>query len=115
MTNVYSKKFTIQTADSHHKKLYKQEFKSNLSQICEPKISDFPGDASDYTEVVFEPDLKRFHMSKLDDDIVSLFKKRVYDLAGCTPPTVNIYLDGKKIDNVKNFQQYVDMYLKDKS
>jgi hypothetical protein len=36
-------------------------------------------------------------MSSLDADTVSLLTKRVYDLAGITPSTVNIYLNGKKI------------------
>lgn len=49
LTNIFSKKFFVETADSSHKKIYKQEFKNNLSQICEPTISDYPSDAFDYT------------------------------------------------------------------
>jgi DNA gyrase/topoisomerase IV subunit B len=64
-----------------------------MSEIGEPKIDSFSKDAFDYTEVTFEPDLKKFGMTKLDNDIVGLLKKRVYDLAGCTPRTVNIYLN----------------------
>lgn len=52
-------------------------------------------------------------MKKLDDDIVSLLKKRVYDLAGCTPSSVKIYLNGKKIDKITNFESYINMYLED--
>jgi DNA topoisomerase-2 len=50
-------------------------------------------------------------MKELDSDIVSLMKKRVYDLAGCTPKSVNIYLNGKKIEKVRDFESYVNMYL----
>lgn len=113
LTNIFSKRFVVETADSSHKKIYKQEFKNNLSQICEPIISDYPSDAFDYTQVTFEPDLKKFGMKKLDDDIVSLLKKRVYDLAGCTPSSVKIYLNGKKIDKITNFESYINMYLED--
>ena len=49
-------------------------------------------------------------MNGLDSDTVSLFTKRVYDLAGVTPNSVGIYLNGKKITKVKNFQSYVDLY-----
>lgn len=39
----------------------------------------------DYTCITFKPDLSKFKMTMLDDDIVGLMIKRVYDLAGCTP------------------------------
>ena len=49
-------------------------------------------------------------MTHLDEDIVSLMTKRVYDLAGVTPSCVKVKLNGKSID-VKNFNSYVDLYL----
>lgn len=75
----------------------------------EPIIKDNP-DGKDFTCITFKPDLRRFGMEKLDDDIVSLMTKRVYDLAGTTPATVKVKLNGKLID-VKNFNSYVDLYL----
>ena len=44
----------------------------------------------------FYPDLKKFGMKRLDKDIVSLMKKRVYDMTACTDNTVLVYLNGKK-------------------
>lgn len=82
-----------------------------MQQIGEAKISEFPSDAYDYTQVTFEPDLKKFKMKSIDNETLSLLKKRVYDLAGCSPSTVSVYLNGKKIANVKSFENYVDMYL----
>ena len=115
LTNIFSKKFTVTTADSQNKKKYSQVFKNNLSEICPPKIDAFSADAYDFTEVAFEPDFKRFHMhGGLDKDIESLLMKRVYDLAGVTPASVGVYLNGKKITGVKNFQTYSDLYFKDK-
>ena len=113
LTNIFSKKFTITTADSQNKKKYVQVFKNNLSEICPPKIEAYPAEAYDFTEVMFEPDLKRFHMQGgISKDMESLLVKRVYDLAGVTPATVAIYLNGKKITGVKNFQTYTDLYFK---
>lgn len=43
----------------------------------------------------------------------SLLKKRVYDLAGCSPSSVSVYLNGKKITGIKSFQDYVNLYLGD--
>jgi DNA topoisomerase-2 len=50
-------------------------------------------------------------MKHLDDDIVALFTKRVYDLAGITDKKVNVYLNDAKIE-IKTFADYVDLYLK---
>lgn len=113
LTNIFSKKFTITTADSKSKKKFTQVFKNNLGDIGEPKITEYSADSYDYTEVTFEPDLKRFNMQGgIDRDMESLLLKRVYDLAGVTPSTIGVYLNGKKITAVKNFQQYVDLYFK---
>lgn len=75
----------------------------------EPEIKPNP-DGKDYTCITFRPDLKRFGMERLDDDIVSLMTKRVYDMAGCTPAAVRVKLNGKIVD-IKNFSSYVDLYL----
>lgn len=63
-----------------------------------------------FTCITFYPDLKKFNMSYLDEDIVSLMEKRVYDLAGVTPSSVKVMLNGKNIET-KNFVDYVDLYL----
>lgn len=63
---------------------------------------------------MFEPDLKKFGMKEIDKDVYSLFKKRVYDLAGCSPKSVSVYLNGKKISNIKNFEDYIDLYFSNK-
>jgi DNA topoisomerase-2 len=86
-----------------------------MSIIGEPKISgDLKFDGIDFTCVTFEPDLKKFKMSSLDDDTVALLSKRVYDLAGCTSSNVKLYLNGKKISQATNFEAYIDMYFKGK-
>lgn len=67
--------------------------------------------AIDFTCIRFKPDLKRFNMKNLDDDIVGLFTKRAYDMAGCTEKKVKVHLNGKPIE-IENFAEYVDLYLK---
>jgi DNA topoisomerase-2 len=66
LTNIFSKKFSIEVADTKRQKLYRQEFSNNLSLVGSPNISKYDGDY-DYTEVTFEPDLKKFGMKTLDD------------------------------------------------
>jgi len=52
-----------------------------MQTIGEPKITS-KDMACSFTKITFEPDLKKFGMKKLEDDIVNLLNKRVYDLAG---------------------------------
>ena len=47
-------------------------------------------------------------MSSLDDDIVSLMRKRVYDMSGVLP-RVHVYLNDKLLET-NSFLKYVDMY-----
>lgn len=82
-----------------------------MSKAGEPKIKDFFGDG-DFTKITFQPDLSKFKMDQLDKDIVSIFHRRAYDVAatsGC-----KVILNGKKLP-VKNFKDYVDLYVKDRN
>ena len=81
-----------------------------MSRKNDPVITESKG-TKNFTCITFTPDLKRFKMESLDEDIVGLFTKRVYDMAGCTDQRVKVQLNGNEIA-VKNFKQYVDLYLK---
>lgn len=112
LTNVFSKKFIVETADKKTKKLFKMEFYDNMTKHNEPQIIN-NYDGEDFTRITFEPDFKKFKMSEMDDDIISLMKKRVYDVAGTTPERINVYLNDKKI-KISKFSDYIDLYIKDK-
>ena len=58
-------------------------------------IKDAKG--NDYTKVTFKPDLSKFGMTHLTEDMVAIMTRRVYDMAGCTKG-VSVYLNGKKIN-----------------
>lgn len=109
LANIFSSEFVVETADSKNKLMYKQRWRNNMGVREEPDIKPNP-DGKDYTCITFRPDLRRFGMERLDEDIVSLMTKRVYDMAGCTPAAVRVKLNGKVID-IKNFSSYVDLYL----
>ena len=108
LTNIYSKTFIVETAFKETGKKYYQKFYNNMLKFNEPEIEDYSKD--DFTCITFEPDLARFGMDELDDDIVALFEKRVFDMAGITPKSVSVYLNGKKL-KVKNFEDYI-LYMK---
>jgi len=108
LTNVYSKRFEVETYSYADKKRYKQVWKNNMSECAKPVIKEISKSAlkknADFTKVTFRPDLKRFKMTKLDDDIVALMTKRCYDAAAVSHCEVT--LNGVPIE-VKSFEQYV--------
>ncbi|XP_052896689.1 DNA topoisomerase 2 isoform X2 [Anopheles moucheti] len=110
LCNIFSTKFTVETASKQYKKCFKQSWGDNMSKATEPKIKeDFFGD--DYTKITFSPDLTKFKMEKLDDDIVGLLSRRAYDVAASTRG-VTVFLNGQRVP-VKSFKDYVDLFLKE--
>ena len=79
LTNIFSKKFIVETVDSKRKLKYIQTFKNNMNKKCKPRITDCNDEP--YTKISFIPDFEKFNMESLDDDIISLFRKRVYDIS----------------------------------
>lgn len=112
LTNIFSTIFTVETADSEQKKYYKQVFINNMTNVSPPEISEYKKE--DFTQITFEPDLRHFKMKELDNDIISLLKKRVYDMAGITNKKVKVYINEQLIE-VENFFEYVEMYLSSSS
>lgn len=51
-----------------------------MSKASEPKIADFR-EKEDYTKITFCPDLTKFKMDRLDEDIIGLFSRRAYDVS----------------------------------
>ena len=105
LANIYSHEFSVETTSGGQK--YVQTWTSNMTKVWKAKITKYNGEG--YTKITFRPDLARFGMTSIDDDTVSLLKKRVFDLAGTTKD-VRVYLDGEKL-KVKGFKQYVEMYV----
>ncbi|KAH0626856.1 hypothetical protein JD844_002113 [Phrynosoma platyrhinos] len=110
LCNIFSTRFTVETACREYKKLFKQTWNDNMNKAGEMKLEYFDGE--DFTCITFQPDLSKFKMTTLDKDIVALMSRRAYDIAGATKD-VKVFLNGKKLP-VKGFRSYVDLYVKDK-
>lgn len=107
LANIFSTRFTIETADGSKLQRYKQVFTKNMTEKGEPVISAYSG--PDYTCVTFQPDLKRFGMDELEEDTVALLSKRVFDMAGILGKSVAVYLNGTRVP-VATFAEYVTLY-----
>ena len=91
---------------------YVQHFKNNLDIIEPPTISKCT--KKPYTIVSFKPDYKRMGLSGLTPDMLSLLKRRVYDLAAVTEKSVKVKYNGELVP-IKSFLQYVDLYVGSKA
>ena len=111
LTNIFSTFFSIETVDLTRKRKFYQEFTNNMTERAKPIITDIKVKQESFTKIVFEPDFAKFGIKQLSDDMISLFEKRVYDLAG-TLDGVNIYLNGIQI-MIKNFQDYIQLYFEE--
>ncbi|KAM9894519.1 hypothetical protein OXX69_011335, partial [Metschnikowia pulcherrima] len=109
LCNIFSTEFELETADQNTGQLYKQTWTNNMSKVSKPQITKVKN-KREYTKVTFKPDLAKFHMDSLDEDILCVLRRRVYDLCG-TVKDCNIFLNEKKL-GVKNFKGYVEMYVK---
>jgi DNA topoisomerase-2 len=108
LCNIFSREFTVETADSNRGLLYKQTFSLNMSKRGEPKITKY--DKQDFTRITFKPDFAKFGMEGFEADTEALFRKRVYDMCACAG-NVKVFLNGERL-KIKNFKQYAELFLK---
>ena len=109
LANIFSTEFVVETCDGSRERRYRQVFKNNMGEKCEPVVTKCkPTD--NWTCITFKPDLAKFNMTELEDDTVALMCKRVYDAAGNIGKNTKVFLNGERL-KVKGFSDYVDLYL----
>ena len=126
---IWSTYGSVETVDHIRGLKYTQEFKDNLDTICEPKITK-ASKAKPYTKITFKPDYQRLGLvtgvvagktsalagktSALPPDLIALLKKRVYDISAVTDKMIKVKYNSAIIPT-KNFEQYINLYIGDKS
>jgi len=107
----------IETIDHIRNLKYVQEFRNNLDEIVPPVITKIAKNTKPYTKVMFKPDYRRLGLNGLTPNMLSLLKKRVYDIAAVTDHSIKKVKVGYNgaITPIKNFQQYVDLYVGSKA
>lgn len=113
LANIFSTSFTVETMDIENGLHYEQKFSDNMKVKQKPVIKKKKA-ARGFAKFTFTPDLKRFGLSELTDDIISLFEKRAYDVCACTPLKVKVVYNDKPIE-IKSFDKYVDLYIGNKT
>jgi DNA topoisomerase-2 len=109
LTNIFSRKFTVDTVDSSRGLAYTQHWSDNMSVKSRPIVRE-DSSGQDHTCITFEPDLKRFGMKQLEGDIVDLMTRRAYDVAASTQGRCKVFLNGSALQ-VSSFSDYVSLFL----
>ena len=109
---IWSSYGRIETVDHIRGLKYIQEYKNNLDEICKPSITKCKN--KPYTKITFRPDYARLGIQGLTPDIISLLKKRVYDISAITDKNIKVKYNESLVP-IKNFEQYVNLYIGDKS
>jgi len=103
---------SVETVDHVRGLKYYQEFSDNLNVIGSPKITKCK--LKPYTKITFKPDYARLGIDGLSPDMISLLRKRVFDVSAITDKTLKVKFNADVIP-VKNFQHYIDLYIGGKS
>jgi len=109
---IWSTYGSVETVDHIRGLKYRQEFKNNLDEICKPSITKCK--TKPYTKITFKPDYNRLGLSGLTPDTIALLRKRVYDIAAVTDKSIKVKYNSTLVP-IKNFQQYIDLYIGEKS
>jgi len=107
LSNIFSKRFVVETLDSDAGLKFIQEFSDNMTQRSKAKVTK--ASSKSYTKITFLPDYSRFNMSGLEQDTVFLINKRVYDCIACTDRSISIFLNGEKLLG-KGLQDYSNYF-----
>ena len=107
LTNIYSEYFEIDIIDATRDLHFNQVYKNNMYDTDKPVVSSASGKKS-HSKFTFIPDYEKFGIKGLSNDIIALFKKRVYDIAMNTPDC-NVYFNDEKI-LTNSFTKYIELY-----
>lgn len=108
LANIFSTSFILETADSERKKLYLQEWKNNMSEKSDPKITSL-GRKKPYTTITFQPDLKYFKIKTLTDDMIALMEKRLIDIGFASHAKIKTFYNGEN-KTIKKTEDYMKLY-----
>jgi DNA topoisomerase-2 len=116
LANIFSKSFTVETADSSQKLRYRQTWYDNMTRSTEPEITQLNSKGNDFTSVSFVPDMPRLtgdsNAVAIDEQDYAIMCRRVIDCAGCAAGKLQVMLNGQDV-SLKSYADYTNMYRKD--
>lgn len=111
LANIFSKSFVVETVDAQRKLKYVQEYSQNMTVTEIPEITKLKAkQIKPYTCIDFWPDLPRFGLETLNEDVLAVLRKRVFDLAATGPCGSKVFVDNRKVP-VDGLQKYMKLHL----
>ncbi|NBV77142.1 hypothetical protein EBR66_03205 [bacterium] len=110
LTNIFSKRFTVETRSPKHGQKYSQTWTTNMSVAGKPSVKT-DGAAKGFVRITYEPDLSRFPGLNLAD-MVSVLHTRVVELAAMAGKEVKVTYNGVAITS-NTFEKFVKLFVKD--
>ena len=106
LTNIFSTNFSVKTLDHTRKLEWKQLYSSNMRNMGKGKTRKTQ--KKPYSEIEYTAEFTKFGITEYSEDMILLMKKRVYDVAMCTPDEVNVYYNDVKID-IHSLKDYAEL------
>ncbi len=107
IVNLLSSWFLIEIVNIKDEKKYKQLFRNNSFDVSQPVVSKLTQkDKKSSLTISWLPDYKRLGMQlPLQQNIIDLFKTRLYDAAACTNSNISVFFANTKLA-IKNMKDY---------
>jgi DNA topoisomerase-2 len=102
LANIFSVRFRLRTGDGTRQLAV--EWTDHMLTQGPVKVAPCK---SQFTEVTFWPDYGFFRLPGLPSGVKQLMERRVYDVAGCTPSSLTVKLDGTTLPST--FAAYCSM------
>jgi len=109
LTNIFSKRFTVETRSPKHGQKYSQTWTNNMSVAGKPSVKADVA-AKGYVRITYEPDLTRFPGLNLTD-MMSILHTRVVELAAMAGKDVKVTYNGAAITS-NTFEKFVKLFVK---
>eukprot|EP00978_Attheya_sp_CCMP212_P006233 scaffold14122_cov44-Attheya_sp.AAC.3 len=88
LTNIFSKRFVVETADAVAGLVYRQEWTDNMSTCHPATMTPMSKDQEEYTRITFVPDLEKLthtaSTTSIPQEDYDYMCRRVIDIAGCS-------------------------------
>jgi DNA topoisomerase-2 len=111
-SNIFSKRFTVETVDVKEGKRYTQTWTDNMSKCEKPTIKK-TSSKTGMVAIEFEPDLARFP-GGLSEDMLLVLHTRSIELAAMVGNTVKVSWNGHVI-STNTFEKFTKLFLKEGS
>ena len=118
ITNIYSTEFIIETVDDgetedkddeeREPQFFSVRYYENMFKKDKPVIRKRKKNEETHVKITFTPDYEKFGLEGLTDDIISLFKKRLYDILACNKG-VKVFYNDKQL-KLKGFEEYIKLF-----